>query len=405
MGFFQNIFGSPTPKPPAAPVAPGVLSPPVPSSLPKIAAPTAAPVCQQYKPAPPARDLLTPAHTPPQYLTALRQQQLPEESVKFLAYGLPEREAVWWAVQCAQKVSSPANQPDQAAIKAADAWVKNPSPATQKAAGDAAAQSDFKTPGPWAAQAAAWVKTPPPPGPVPPPPPSPVAAVPPNPPPPRLCPHAVVGAVMLAVAIQGKKLSPLPGAPLPAALAAPVPPTASGLAGSGAGMVAKAAAPGLASPGTPASPVAGAAGNLAAMAAPGGGMAPAGVAPVAAGLGMPGVGGGTVAGMAPTAGGLVSPGAGAFAAPMAGPPGAGGGAMAAAQMAGAKLGAPAPPVPGLSPPGAGVSGIPGVTAPAPNALALAQQELTPPERQALVQDSTPFLKLGMDIASGTLSLG
>jgi hypothetical protein len=79
--------------------------------------------------------------------------------------------------------------------------------------------------------------------------------------------------------------------------------------------------------------------------------------------------------------------------------------MAAAQMAGAKLGAPAPPVPGLSPPGAGVSGIPGVTAPAPNALALAQQELTPPERQALVQDSTPFLKLGMDIASGTLSLG
>lgn len=93
MAFFQNIFGSPAPKPsaqPAAappsapqpsssqpsaqpPVAATALS--VPPQLPKITATTAAKVCQEYKPEPPAQAALTRQHTPAQFLDAQQKNR------------------------------------------------------------------------------------------------------------------------------------------------------------------------------------------------------------------------------------------------------------------------------------------------------------------------------------------
>ena len=80
---------------PAAPDSIPAARPVVPISLPKIKAPTAAQICREFKPRPEAQKLLTPQQTPAQYLTALQENQLSEESVKTLAYGMPERESVW----------------------------------------------------------------------------------------------------------------------------------------------------------------------------------------------------------------------------------------------------------------------------------------------------------------------
>jgi hypothetical protein len=198
-------------------------------SLPKITAPTAAEVCQGYQPSPEAQSLQVPGQTPAQYLQALKQHQLSGESIKFLAHGMPDREATWWATQSAQKVAPPSNPADLAAIQAADAWVKNPTPATQQAAAAAAAKTDYQTPGAWAAQAAAWSQPPAPALPAAPAVPAapgvagPKVAIPGQPPvltpppTPRLAPLAASGAVMLAAAHAAKP--PMPKAPSAPAIA------------------------------------------------------------------------------------------------------------------------------------------------------------------------------------------
>jgi hypothetical protein len=191
--------------------------------LAKINSPTAAGICQEFEPQPESRQLLTPTQTPHEYLQTLQEHNQSEDSIKLLAHGMPERESTWWAAQSARKVADPGNAADQAAIKAADAWVKNPSPATREQAAAAAAKTDYQTSGAWAAQAAAWAQPQPPaaaPGvpvalqlPLPSAPGAPVA--------PRLTPHAVSGAVMLAAAQTATKVPSVPPAP-----AAPMMPAA-----------------------------------------------------------------------------------------------------------------------------------------------------------------------------------
>ena len=193
MAFFRNLIK------PLKPAPPTVVRPVVPTQLPKIKAPTAEKICGEFKPHPEALKLLTPQQTPPQYLNALQQNQLSEDSVKTLAYGLPERESVWWATQSAKKVADPANTADAAAIKAAEAWVKNPTELTKQQAAAAAAKTNFQSPGAWAAQGAAWSQ-----------PAVPAIPKPGVPPIPRLTPHAVSGAVMMASAMSAGKLPQVP---------------------------------------------------------------------------------------------------------------------------------------------------------------------------------------------------
>lgn len=178
----------------------------------KISSPTAAEVCQEYQPS--AGACPSPNQTPAQHLATLRQNHQSEEAIKFLAHGMPERESTWWAVQSAKKAGNPANLSDQAAIQAAETWVRNPNPATQQQAALAAARTDYQTPGAWAAQAAAWSE---PSATVPPVPTG--ATLPGSPAMPRLTPQAVSGAVMLAAAMSSPSLAP-PSLPM----AAPVSP-------------------------------------------------------------------------------------------------------------------------------------------------------------------------------------
>ena len=165
----------------------------IPTSLPKISAPTAAEICQAREPGPAAQAVLTPTQTPSQYLSALQQKQMGDEMVKTLAYGMPDHEGVAWAAKSAEKVSGQLPPADVEAMQAAKAWSQNPTPEAQAAAAAAAAKTDFQGPGAWAAQGAAWAQSP-----------TASAAEAGAAALPRMTPSAVSGAVLLAAAIAAR---------------------------------------------------------------------------------------------------------------------------------------------------------------------------------------------------------
>ncbi len=196
MAFFQSLFKPATPATPAAPKVQPAPVTPVPQQLPKISAPTAAELAPHINPSPEAQKILAanPQQTPSQYLNALQEKQMGGEMTKTLAHGMPDREGVMWASQSAEKVSGNLPPEDANALKAAQAWVKNPTEANQATAAAAAAKTNYQGPGAWAAQGAAWSQ-----------PATPTAAASAATVPmamPRLTPDAVVGAVLLAAAIK-----------------------------------------------------------------------------------------------------------------------------------------------------------------------------------------------------------
>lgn len=80
----------------------------------------------------------------------------PPITIDALAKELGDRKGVLWAVESCKRVKSKTTPTDQAASAAAEAWVKDPTPANHTAAAAAAKKTDFQGPGAWAAQAAAW---------------------------------------------------------------------------------------------------------------------------------------------------------------------------------------------------------------------------------------------------------
>ena len=80
------------------------------------------------------------------------------EACRVVAHALPKREAVWWACMCARgappdPVETPA---DQAALLAAETWVRRPEEAHRRAAMTAAEAAKFRSTEAWAAVGAFW---------------------------------------------------------------------------------------------------------------------------------------------------------------------------------------------------------------------------------------------------------
>jgi hypothetical protein len=77
--------------------------------------------------------------------------------VKFLAFGLPAREAVWWACVCARmELLEPVPEPIANALAAAETWVRKPTDEHRRAAMVCAQAAKFESPAAWAAVGAFW---------------------------------------------------------------------------------------------------------------------------------------------------------------------------------------------------------------------------------------------------------
>jgi hypothetical protein len=94
-----------------------------------------------------AHALLKENQPPREYLEALRVQGHLEDAVRFLAYSLPKREAVWWAWVCARRASGaePAAPKVQAVLTATEKWISQPTDENRRAVMPAAEAAGIGT--------------------------------------------------------------------------------------------------------------------------------------------------------------------------------------------------------------------------------------------------------------------
>lgn len=88
------------------------------------------------------------------YARRLLGSPRPLSAIAFLAHLLPRREAVWWARQCVGAILGPGAE--DAALRAAEAWVRAPEEENRRAALAAGGAADQTLPTTWLALAAAW---------------------------------------------------------------------------------------------------------------------------------------------------------------------------------------------------------------------------------------------------------
>jgi hypothetical protein len=100
---------------------------------------TAAEVCGRFRLGRVAAALLRDDLAPEQFVNLLTTRRLFKDATNFLAHALPKREAVWWAVLCIREVTGPAPpEPVAAALRAAEAWVQDPSEENRRSSRESA---------------------------------------------------------------------------------------------------------------------------------------------------------------------------------------------------------------------------------------------------------------------------
>lgn len=134
----------------------------------------------------------------PQFVELLASREQFLDALRTVAHSLSKKSAVEWACLCVRAAAGEnMSKEDEAAVKAAEAWVVDPSEELRRKAQTAADATQLSTPAGWVAMAAFFSS-----GSLGP------ANTPVVPPEPHLTPHAAAGAVMLAaVATQPEKAS------------------------------------------------------------------------------------------------------------------------------------------------------------------------------------------------------
>jgi len=132
-----------------------------------VAGPFAAPtrrdvaaVCREFALADEARPHLDGNPPPEAFLERLVRADLGVDAVRFLAYALPEPDAVRWACRCVRTVFACCTDPaSAAALVAAETWVDRPEAARRDVALQTGRRQKFEMPAAaaaWTAMAAGW---------------------------------------------------------------------------------------------------------------------------------------------------------------------------------------------------------------------------------------------------------
>jgi len=127
----------------------------MPAHYAKVAARTADEIVRHFELEEPAQALLRPGMAPGQFVDALLQRELHADAARFLAHGLPRREAVWWSCLAARASLTPATKPAALnALRAAEAWAVQPTEENRWAAQAASEAAKLEGPSALAAMAA-----------------------------------------------------------------------------------------------------------------------------------------------------------------------------------------------------------------------------------------------------------
>ena len=122
-----------------------------------VTARTAAEICRCFELSDGAKGLLTDTVSPGEYLDQLVGAGHFVDAVRLLAHALGRREGVWWACLCSRAALQDGGPPAAAqALRAAEAWVYQPSEENRRAADAGAAAEGRQHPASWAAMAAFW---------------------------------------------------------------------------------------------------------------------------------------------------------------------------------------------------------------------------------------------------------
>ena len=117
-------------------------------------------ICSDFEIQEEAKVHLSKEPSPERFVERLVRARLYADAIFFLAYGLPKRQAVWWASLCVRSVPACFGDPvSSEALASAEAWVKDPSELNRQAALSSGGKHNFEMPGApsaWTAMAAGW---------------------------------------------------------------------------------------------------------------------------------------------------------------------------------------------------------------------------------------------------------
>jgi len=117
-------------------------------------------ICRDFELQEEAKAYLSKEPVPERFVERLIRSKLYADATRFLAYGLPKRQATWWSCLCVRNVPLCfSDQISAEALTSAETWVKDPSEINREAALAAGRKHSFEMPGApaaWAAMAAGW---------------------------------------------------------------------------------------------------------------------------------------------------------------------------------------------------------------------------------------------------------
>ena len=108
-----------------------------------------------YQPSAEIKALTEAEMSPAELVNKAMEAELFSDTVTFIAHGLPIRESIWWACNCASQRDDWSQQENDA-INAAKAWVHTPDETSRRHAENMAKEATLDTGAGWAAQAAFW---------------------------------------------------------------------------------------------------------------------------------------------------------------------------------------------------------------------------------------------------------
>ena len=106
----------------------------------------AADLCKYFTLGDEAKQALTPEMTPDEFLQLAAEKKWHPDAIQFLGHYLPKRQAVFWAITCAKQSSIEKPPSAESALRAAEAWIADPSEENRKTALTAANDADTSTP-------------------------------------------------------------------------------------------------------------------------------------------------------------------------------------------------------------------------------------------------------------------